>query len=128
GPVLERAAPLVSAAVELGAEELAGQVAVAEVDLDGVEPAVRNYSRGVAEVLGDAVDVVRGHATSALHGERAEHRRRRQAAMAGRSGYGAGVAYLGGDGRTFCVHHSGELPQARDGLLGEDDRVGGAAP
>ena len=127
GPVLERAAPLIGAAVELGAEELAGEVAVAQVYLDGVEPAVGDDPRRTAEVVGDAGDVLRGDRPGALHRQGTEHGRGRQPAMPGGRGHGARVADLGGDGRPFAVDHVGQPLQPRDGPRSEDDLVGCAA-
>ncbi len=49
--VLDRAAPLVVAAIELRAQELARQVAVPEVELDCVAASVGNPSRGRHEII-----------------------------------------------------------------------------
>ena len=48
--------------------------------------------------------------------------------MSGRGGDGAGVADLGGDGRTLGVDDVGQLLQARRRLVGEDDLVRRPAP
>lgn len=58
GAVGERAAVLVLALVELRAEEGAGEVVVAEVDLDGVEAGLDGEPGGLGVAAGDAGDVL----------------------------------------------------------------------
>ena len=114
-PVLEAAAPLVGAPVELRRQERAQQVAVTEVDLDRVEARVAQHARAGAVLVGDRRDVVRGDGLRAPHPERAEHARRRERSGAwcpagsrpGRRDRSARA--IGG---ALGVHRVGELAQA----------------
>ena len=56
GPVLDRAAELVVAPVELGAQERAEEVVVPDVHLDAVEARLHGARGGAPVVLGDALD------------------------------------------------------------------------
>ncbi len=60
GPVDQRAAPAVGAAVELGTQEGAEEIVVAEMDLDAVEPGLDGQGGAEPVVLGDPGDVLLG--------------------------------------------------------------------
>ncbi len=58
GAVLQRSAELVGAPVDQRAQERAGEVVVAEMDLDGVEAGLDRQPGGVGVGLGHVADVV----------------------------------------------------------------------
>ncbi len=95
--------------LRLRREELAEQVAVAEVELDRVEARPPRRTRARArEVAGDARDLGLGDGARAAHGERAEDRRRREAAAPGARRDRARVADLRRDRGALGVHGVGE--------------------
>ena len=130
GPVVEGAAPGVGALVEVGAQERAEQVVVAEVDLDGVEATVRSEASGPGVVVGDAGDVGIGGGADDPYGEGVEPlaRRQRLGFVGPRVGHRPGVADLGADGCALVVDGVGEAAQASHGLGAQPDALGvGAA-
>src|SRR5581483_6130759 len=124
--VLEAAAELVVATVGQWAEERAAEVAVPEVDFDGVEAGV-DREPGRVGVSGDhAVDLVAGRLLREAHHERVEEAARRKGSrLVGPAGSDwSGVADLRADGRAFFVHGFGQPPQPRDGLGPHPDLSG----
>ena len=117
GAVLHRSAELVVAPVELGAQERAQQVVVADVDLDAVEAGLRRpASAARAVVLGDALDAGRRRPRAgACPWASGRPRARGRGAVGAGVGHRAGVADLGRRGRALGVHGVGQTAQARDG-------------
>ena len=98
------AAPAVVAPVQLGAEERAQQVAVAEVQLEDVEAGVDGEARGGGEVADDPREVVLGRGPREPHRLRREHPGRGEPGLAtDRCGDGPGVAELHGRLGARCA-------------------------
>ena len=118
GAVLHRAAELVVAPVELGAQERAQEVVVADVHLDAVEAGLHGERGGAPVVLGDALDAgdVDG-AQARAHGGEAARGRERGGAVGAGVGDRPGVADLRRRRGALGVDGVGEAAQARDGVL-----------
>ena len=130
GPVVEGAAPGVGALVEIGAQEGAEQVVVAEVDLDGVEAAVGGQAGGPGVVVGDAGDVDVGGGADDPHGQRVEPlaRRDRGGLVGTGVGHRPGVTDLGTGGRALGVDGVGELAKSGHSVGAQPDALGVGAP
>ena len=131
--VLDRPAIGVGARVGAVADELVEQVAVAAMDLDGVEPSLQRVARALAELVDDARDLVglqrarRLERFHPLEGHRLAGRRdggRRDGQRAARLERGMGdppdMPELERDPPARPVNRVGHQPPARD-LLGRVD-------
>ena len=130
GPVVEGSAPGVGALVEVGAEEGAEQVVVAEVDLDGVEADVGGEAGGPGVVVGDAGDVGVGGGADDPHGQGVEPLAggERRGPVGPGVGHRPGVADLGAGSGALVVDGVGEPAQAGHRLGAKPDALGvGAA-
>ena len=130
GPVVEGAAPGVGALVEVGAQEGAEQVVVAEVDLDGVEAAVGGQAGRPGVVVGDAGDVGVRDGADDPNGQRVEPpgRRDRGGLVGPGVGHRPGVSDLGAGGGALVVDGVGELAKPGHGVGAQPDALGvGAA-
>ena len=128
GAVLWAAAEFVGAVVHRGGEELAQQVAVAAVHLDGVEAGDLRAARCLAVLAGDGFQLLaRERARRGAAGFRREIRRgnglHARAAFHGRR---AGVVDLHRDAGAVAVQRFGELVEARDVAVVVDAQLRGA--
>ena len=115
GAVLDRAPEAVTAAVVVGREELAEQVAVADVHLEPVEPGVDGEARRGRELPLDLRQVVLRHRAREALGVQAERPRRSERLRPRRLRVGepSRVAELDRRLRALGVHRVGEATQAR---------------
>jgi hypothetical protein len=123
---IERPTASRTARTKRGAEERAQQVAVAEVQLDGVEAGVLEDAGSRDEVARDARDVALGRGRGEAHRHRAEDARRRQAGASGAGRNRTCVPDLRRDGCALGVHGVGQLAQPGRGFGAHDDLSGRA--
>ena len=124
-PVLDAAAVVVAALVEIRAEERAQQVVVTQVDLDAVEPRLGGQLGRAHEVGDHLVELSLGRAADQPHRGGAEPGGRRQRGLSVRSrvGHQPGVTQLRGRSRTVLVHRVHQANQSRQGFAGHDEGV-----
>ena len=118
-PVLQAAAELIVAVVGVRREELRDEVAVAGVQLDGIDARFVSDVNRFAEVLYDFVNLAAAQPSDEsrrieVEAGRSSHR---ELACGEPVGHIAAVAYLDADGRAFCVDGVGHIAHRRDNLV-----------
>ena len=125
GPVLQRAAELVVAAVDQRTQKRTRQIVVTQMHFDGIESGVDGQP-GRVGVRGDhIVDVVAAGLLGEPHADRVEepHRRQRRGLVGAGVGDRAGMSDLRADRRTFGVDRIGEPPEPGHGFRAHPDPV-----